>query len=190
MNKLPIQINLSEKTQLMIKQGDLTQEPVDVIVNAANRHLEHGGGIARVISLKGGPMIDQESRAWVRDHGPVTHESPGITTAGNMPANYIFHAVGPVWGSGNEENKLANTINGCLVKMDEMALESIAFPAISTGVFRFPKALAASIFYETFKKYFSVHPNSSIRNVILVLFDKPTITAFLSKFTNAFPSEQ
>jgi O-acetyl-ADP-ribose deacetylase len=188
--KLPIHINLSDKTQFTMKQGDLTQEPVDVIVNAANRQLEHGGGIARVISINGGPIIDQESKTWVREHGTVPHESPAVTSAGNMPAKYVFHAVGPVWGSGNEEHKLSTTITGCLNKMDEMGLSSIAFPAISTGIFRFPKALAASIFYESFKKYFSEHPNTSIESVNLVLFDKPTIAAFLSKIINAFPLEQ
>ena len=107
-----------------------------------------------------------------------------------MPAKYVFHAVGPVWGSGNEESKLTSTITGCLQKMEEMKLESIAFPAISTGIFRFPKPLAASIFYEAFKKYFVNYPQSSFQNVSLVLFDKPTITAFLSKVNNAFPAEK
>jgi O-acetyl-ADP-ribose deacetylase (regulator of RNase III) len=190
MRKLPLDIVLSETTTLIIKQGDLTQEPVDIIVNAANRQLDHGGGIARVISLAGGLEIDRESKEWVRTHGPVSHESPAVTGAGNMPARYVFHAVGPVWGTGNEENKLSQTITGCLLKMDEMKCSSIAFPAISTGVYRFPKALAASIFYEAFKKYFSSHPASSITKVHLVLFDTPTIAAFLSKLNNAFPTEQ
>ncbi|MBI9048165.1 MAG: macro domain-containing protein [Anaerolineaceae bacterium] len=183
---MPFQISLSPHTILMINQGDLTLEDADVIVNAANRHLEHGGGIARAISLNGGPIINEESQRWIAEHGTVPHHSPAVTSAGTLPAKYVFHAVGPIWGSGDEENKLQQAIKGCLQKMDEMNLACITFPAISTGIFRFPKDLAAGIFFETFKAYFSNHPSSSIKEVRLVLFDQPTINAFLQAAQIAF----
>ncbi|RPJ52035.1 MAG: macro domain-containing protein, partial [Chloroflexi bacterium] len=89
---------LSPTTRLEIAQGNLTQELVDAIVNAANKHLAHGGGVAAAIAEAGGPSIQQESEAWVRKHGPVTNAEPAYTHAGKLPARYVIHAVGPVWG--------------------------------------------------------------------------------------------
>src|SRR5688572_10003455 len=93
--------------RLQIVQGDLTQENVDAIVNAANARLQHGGGVAAAISRRGGPQILAESDAWVRQHGPVTHTAPAHTGAGSLPCCIIIHAVGPVWGEGNEDHKLS-----------------------------------------------------------------------------------
>ena len=87
-------------------QADLTQQTVDAIVNAANSSLEHGGGVAAAILRAGGPIIQTESRAWVRDHGPVEHAHPAYTRAGKMPCKWVIHAVGPIWGSQDEEAKL------------------------------------------------------------------------------------
>jgi len=86
-----------------IVRGDLTQEPVEAIVNAANEHLAHGGGVAGVIVRRGGHVIQEESSRWVREHGPVPTGGAAITTAGQLPARYVIHAVGPVWGTGDEE---------------------------------------------------------------------------------------
>ncbi len=137
---------LSPKTRLDIAQGDLTQEPVDAIVNAANKHLAHGGGVAGAIVSKGGRSIQRESDDWVSQHGLVSHAEPAYTRAGSLPARYIIHAVGPVWGEGAEDTKLASAITGSLRRAEALGLESIAFPAISTGIFGFPKERAAHIF--------------------------------------------
>ena len=83
---------------IQIVQGDITTEAVDVIVNAANEHLQHGGGVAWAISKKGGPAIQKESDAWIRQHGLVPHSHPAWTSGGLLPAKYVIHAVGPVWG--------------------------------------------------------------------------------------------
>lgn len=88
--------------RLEIAQGDITAEDVEAIVNAANAMLQHGGGVAGVISRKGGPQIQEESNAWVREHGPVTHANPAYTRAGRLPFRFIIHAVGPVWGEGKK----------------------------------------------------------------------------------------
>jgi len=93
---------------IQIVQGDITTESVDVIVNAANEHLQHGGGVAWAISKKGGPAIQTESDAWIRQHGLVSHAHPAWTSGGLLPAKYVIHAVGPVWGDGDEDNKLAS----------------------------------------------------------------------------------
>jgi O-acetyl-ADP-ribose deacetylase (regulator of RNase III) len=155
---------------------------VDAIVNAANAQLAHGGGVAGIISRNGGPDIDRESLAWVKEHGPVSHAEPAYTSGGRLPARYVIHAVGPVWGSGDEDKKLADAFSGSLQLANRLELESIAFPAISTGIFGFPKERAARIFFDTLERYFNEHRASVVKLVRLVLYDQPTIEAFLSVY--------
>ncbi len=162
-----------------IVQGDITQEKVDAIVNAANAQLMHGGGVAGVISRRGGCAIQAESGKWVRERGPVSHAAPAYTTGGRLPCKYVIHAVGPVWGSGDEDAKLSAAITGSLRVADELELNSIAFPAISTGIFGFPKERAASITFDAIEQYFLDHPDSGVSLVRLTLFDQLTVEAFL-----------
>jgi O-acetyl-ADP-ribose deacetylase (regulator of RNase III) len=162
---------------LQIVRGDLTVETTDAIVNAANEHLMHGGGVAGAIARAGGHVIQEESDAWVREHGPVPHAHPAWTSGGRLPARYIIHAVGPVWGEGGEEEKLAAAINGSLQVADQLKLESISFPAISAGIFGFPKKEAARVILSAVRAYLS-QDRSGIKRVRLVLFDEPTIEAF------------
>ncbi len=165
--------------QFQVVQGDITAQAVDAIVNAANSRLQHGGGVAWAISRRGGPAIQRESDAWVRAHGPVSHAEPAVTGGGQMPCRYVIHAVGPVWGEGDEDNKLAAAVDGALRRAEELSLESIAFPAISTGIFGFPKERAARILFDTVEAYFEQQPSSSLKRVRLTLFDAPTVEAFL-----------
>ena len=167
----------SEQT-LQIVQGDITAEAVDAIVNAANSRLQHGGGVAGIIVRRGGYEIQAESNAWVQEHGPVSHAEPAYTGAGHLPCRYIIHAVGPVWGEGNEDNKLAAAITGSLTLADRLGLNSIAFPAISTGIFGFPKERAAGVIFSAIEGFFSRQPSSGLQIVRLTLFDQPTIDAF------------
>lgn len=165
---------------IQIVQGDITIEEVDAIVNAANEHLQHGGGVAWAISKKGGPAIQKESDDWIRQHGPVSHARPAWTSGGLLPAKYVIHAVGPVWGDGDEDNKLAQAVTGSLRVADELKCLSIALPAISTGIFGFPKDRAAAIIYFVIEKYFAEGNSvSGIRIVKLVLYDKPTADVFI-----------
>lgn len=166
-----------------IVQGDLTQETLDAIVNAANSSLQHGGGVAAAIVRKGGYQIQEESNAWVRAHGLVQHSKPAQTYAGNLPCRYIIHAVGPIWGEGNEDAKLAAAINGSLSLADQLELTSLAFPAISTGIFGFPKDRAAHIFFNTIQSHFEEHPQSSLQLIRLTLYDNPTLQVFLTAFS-------
>lgn len=164
---------------MQIVQGDITTEEVDAIVNAANEHLQHGGGVARTISKRGGPVIQKESDAWVRAKGPVSHAHPAWTSGGLLPARYVIHAVGPVWGAGDEEAKLAAAVSGSLRVADELGLKSIALPAISTGIFGFPKERAARVMLKSIEAYFKENPSSGINVAKLVLFDQLTVDAFL-----------
>ena len=163
---------------IQIVQGDITIEAVDVIVNAANEYLQHGGGVARTIAKQGGPAVQKESDAWVREHGRVSHTNPAWTSGGRLPAKYVIHAVGPMWGDGDEEEKLESAVAGSLRVADELRCSSMAMPAISTGIFGFPKDRAAGIIFSTIKNYLTEN-SSELKTVKLVLYDQPTADVFL-----------
>jgi O-acetyl-ADP-ribose deacetylase (regulator of RNase III) len=135
--------------------------------------------VAGAITRGGGPQIQAESDAWVRRHGLVTHEQPAVTGAGNLPCRYVIHAVGPVWGSGDEHAKLSAAVRGALRRAEELGLASLAFPAISTGIFGFPKEQAAVVMLEAMLAYFEQHPDSSLRQVRVTIIDQPTLQAFV-----------
>lgn len=190
MSDLKKKYELSNDHALEICQGDITAEKVDAIVNAANARLAHGGGVAAAISRRGGSVIQSESNAWVREHGPVPHDQPAYTSGGNMPCKYVIHAVGPVWGSGDETRKLADAIRGSLAAADQLKLASIAFPAISTGIFGFPKDLAAAIFMESIPGYFRDRPASSLKVVKIILYDSASLNIFLQAAAQAFDKDK
>jgi len=169
--------------RLEIFQGDITQQRVDAIVNAANTLLAHGAGVAGAIRTQGGEQIVKESQAWVRQHGPVTHAEPAYTGPGKLPCRYVIHAVGPIWGVGDEENKLRSAILGSLILAEKLELTSIAFPAISTGIYGFPVNLAAEVFFTAIGDYFNTNTASPIQQVNLVLYDQTTLQTFLSAFS-------
>lgn len=186
MNRSLLKTELGPGRQIHIVQGDITVEQVDAIVNAANSQLQHGGGVAGAILRRGGPDIQSESNAWVRDHGPVKHGSPAYTKGGNLHAHYVIHAVGPIWGEGKEEENLRAAILGTLKQADDLQVRSIAFPAISTGIYGFPKLIAAHIFYNSMFTYFEQHPQSGIAIIRLTLFDQETADIFLQVWYSDF----
>jgi len=178
MNTILSERTLSTGQTLQIVQGDITTEDVDAIVNAANEHLQHGGGVAWAISKKGGDAIQKESDDWIRQHGLVSHSHPAWTSGGLLPSKYVIHAVGPVWGDGDEDRKLADAVTGSLRVADELKCSSIAMPAISTGIFGFPKDRAAGIIFSAIEKYFESNL-SDLKVVKIVLFDQATIDVFV-----------
>jgi O-acetyl-ADP-ribose deacetylase (regulator of RNase III) len=182
-NTLQTETILPSGQTLQLVQGDITAETTDAIVNAANTYLQHRAGVAGAILRRGGPAIQQESDVWVQTHGPVSHAEPAWTSGGNLPCRTVIHAVGPVWGNtqragagGDEDAKLAAAVTGSLRVADELGLESIAFPALSTGIFGFPRERAAGVFFKSIREYFG-RP-SILKLVRLVLYDAPTVTAF------------
>ena len=189
MNTVLVEHIFPTRQKIRIVQGDITTEEVDAIVNAANEVLQHGGGVAWAISKKGGPAIQQESDQWIRQHGPVSHSHPAWTSSGNLPAKYVIHAVGPVWDDPQPaeeirktDNNLAFAVTGSLVVADELNCSSIAMPAISTGIFGFPKDRAAAIIYFAIEKYFELNPSSGIEIIKLTLFDQSTVDIFLASW--------
>lgn len=187
MNAILVEKKFQSGQSLKIVQGDITIEDADAIVNAANEHLAHGGGVAWAISKKGGPNIQQESDAWIQAHGLVSHAHPAWTSGGTLPAKYVIHAVGPVWGETADDDKnLSDAVTGSLQTADELKCESISMPAISTGIFGFPKDRAAGIMFKTIADYFEKNTNSSVKQVRIILFDQPTIEVFLTIWKTAF----
>ena len=178
MNTILVEKKLSTGQTLQIAKGDITTDEVDAIVNAANEHLQHGGGVAWAIVRCGGDGIQEESDKWIQQHGLVTHSHPAWTLGGALPAKYVIHAVGPVWGDGDEYNKLADAITGSLRVADELKCSSISMPAISTGIFGFPKDRAAGIIFKSIEKYLSEN-ESGLKIIRLTLFDQTTIDIFL-----------
>jgi O-acetyl-ADP-ribose deacetylase (regulator of RNase III) len=188
MNTLLRQTTFPGGVSLQLAQGDLTEEPVDAIVNAANAHLQHGGGVAGAISRGGGPLIQAESDAWVRQHGLVRHAKPAYTSAGALPCRYVIHAVGPVWGEGDEDAKLAAAVSGSLRLAERLGLRSIALPAISTGIYGFPKQRAARVTLGALRDYFGMPDReaASLELARLVLFDRATVEVFLGAWDETF----
>ncbi|HQO99490.1 MAG TPA: macro domain-containing protein [Caldisericia bacterium] len=139
--------------KIEIVKGDITEEKTDAIVNAANRHLSHGGGVAGAIVRKGGEIIQIESNKIIEKRGPLKTGEAVITRAGNLPCKYVIHTVGPVWGEGDEENKLKRAIESSLQVATENLLKSISIPAVSCGIFGFPKKRGTEIIYKTVKDF-------------------------------------
>lgn len=139
--------------RIEVVKGDITEEKTDAIVNAANRHLSHGGGVAGAIVKKGGEIIQIESNKIVEKRGPLKTGEAVITQAGNLPCKYVIHTVGPVWGEGDEEKKLKKAIESSLQVATENLLKSISIPAVSCGIFGFPKKKGTQIIYKTVKEY-------------------------------------
>jgi O-acetyl-ADP-ribose deacetylase (regulator of RNase III) len=184
MNKEIRQFVFASGKVLQINHGDITNEKIEAIVKAANAYLQHGGGVAGVISLNGGPQIQSESDQWIKRHGPVKHDSPAYTSGGKLACRYVIHAVGPVLGEGDEDRKLAEAIWGSLRLGDQLQIKSIAFPAISTGIFRFPKERAANIFFRQIMEYFEKFLLTNLEQVRLTLFDRESLSVFLKVADN------
>lgn len=168
-----------KNSDITLVQGDITESDTDAIVNAANCDLLLGGGVAGAIREKGGPTIQKECHAI--GHCPVGEAA--ITGAGKLRAEYVIHAVGPRWGEGDEENKLRQATRNSLKRADEKKLQSIAFPAISTGIFGFPMPLAARILIHATIEYLS--GNTGIKRVVFCLFDEEGYTIFKNTLESA-----
>ncbi len=146
---------------------DLTERDVDAIVNAANSRLQHGGGVAGAIVRKGGRSIQEESNAI----GFVPVGGAAMTGAGKLRARHVIHAVGPRMGEGDEDNKLTKAIGSVLALATEKGLGSISVPAISAGIFGFPKDRCARILVGGTAVFLRANPQTSLRLVEFCIFD-------------------
>ena len=163
---------LVNNTCLQLEQGDITDSTADAIVNAANSDLILGAGVAGAIRRKGGPSIQEECNRI----GSCPVGNAVITSAGNLQARFVIHAVGPRWGEGHEVEKLKNAASNSLQRAEEKELKSIAFPAIGTGIFGFPQKLAAKTLLTAVWQYLS--RKSGIKTVTFILFDIESFNVF------------
>ncbi|HEU4921974.1 MAG TPA: macro domain-containing protein [Burkholderiales bacterium] len=155
-------------------RGSLLDEPVDAIVNAANGHLAHGGGVAGIISRAAGPELQAESDALIRKLGPLPTGSAVVTTAGKLPFKGVIHAVGPRHGEGDEEAKLLQALREAFKRAQERGWASVSFPAVSSGIFAVPLDVCA-------RAYVKAARASPLRNVRLCLRDQPVIDAVMKE---------
>lgn len=170
-----MQVKVSE-TIIELVKGDITELDVDCIVNAANSMLKMGGGVAGAIRRKGGEKIQEECDRIVAERGPIPVGGAVITSGGNLKAKYVIHAVGPVYGEGDEERKLRDAVVNSLKIADQYRVTSIAFPAISTGVFGMPKKMCAETMLPAAISY--IKGGTGIRKIIFCLYDDETFNIF------------
>jgi O-acetyl-ADP-ribose deacetylase (regulator of RNase III) len=171
--------------QIEIVQGDITALQVDAIVNAANKYLAHGGGVALAIVRKGGLGIQAESAAIIADRGPLKTGEAVITSGGKLAAKFVIHTAGPIWGDQNNEESdtlLRKSIRSSLELADKHGIKSVAFPAISTGIYRFPVERAAMLMLDEAAAY--LRGNTKLERVIFCLYDTTTLHAFEKAFNN------
>ena len=155
-------------------RGNLLKEPVDAIVNAANGHLAHGGGVAGVISHAAGPALQAESDRLAAAKGPFPSGSAVVTGAGKLPFKGVLHAVGPRQGEGDEERKLERALSSAFALAREQGWESVSFPAVSAGIFGVPPAVCA-------RAYVRAARAAGLSKVRLCLRDQPVIDAVLGE---------
>ena len=175
----------NKQTMIKVIQGDITQIAVDAVVNAANTSLLGGGGVDGAIHRIGGKEILDECKKIRAKQGGCDVGEAVITTAGNLPAKFVIHTVGPVWQGGNsqEDKLLTNAYNNSLKLAIENNIQTIAFPNISTGVYRFPKKRAAEIAIQTVIDF--LKNQTTIKEVVFVCFDKENFEIYVNLIKNS-----
>ncbi len=173
-----IRLRLADDKAIVLLQGDITRETTDAIVNAANSELLPGGGVCGAIHRAGGPDIAEQCRRIRVERGPVPPGGAVATTGGKLPARHVIHAVGPVWqgGSSSEAQTLASCYRESLRVADGLTLKSIAFPAISTGIFGYPLQQAADVAVRAIAE--ALNKTTALNEARMVVFDDAAFAAF------------
>ena len=151
---------------------DILAAPVDTIVNPANSHLAHGGGLAAIISRAAGPLLDEACNEIIMQQGQVPVGGAVLTPAGNLPFKGVIHAVGPRMGTGDELEKISSAIISVLQLAGQNQWQSVAFPAISTGIFSVPIETCARAFKQSVPGYWNDQPDSSVKKILLCLMSQ------------------
>jgi len=175
---VPTRVDLGSGKIIELVQGDITSETTDAVVNAANSELLPGGGVCGAIHRAGGPTIAEECRKLRAERGPVSTGRAVATSGGRLPARYVIHTVGPVWSGGTrgESEALASAYRESICVADELGLSSIAFPAISTGIFGYPLREATEVAVHTMREVLPRTKN--VNTVRFVVFDDAALQAY------------
>ncbi|WP_339220445.1 O-acetyl-ADP-ribose deacetylase [Paenibacillus sp. FSL H8-0332] len=165
-------------------RGDITQVEAEAIVNAANTSLLGGGGVDGAIHRAGGKAILEECIKIRNQQGGCPVGEAVVTTAGNLPSRYVIHTVGPVWNGGmsQEEDKLRNCYRNALTQAEGKGVTSIAFPNISTGIYKYPKVLACAVAVEEVSNYL-LKNETNIERVIFVCFDEENLAIYKNELS-------
>ena len=174
---------------LQVLKGDITKVPVDAIVNAANDRLATGEGLDAAIHRAGGPALRIELDAVVAKHGGCPTGSAVVTTAGNLPAKFVFHAVGPIYngGTNGEADALASAYRACLSLAEEKGIAYISFPSISTGVYGYPVEDAAPVALREVVNHLQ-SDSTKLQRAIFVLFDDRTHRGYQEALRGILPA--
>jgi O-acetyl-ADP-ribose deacetylase len=163
-------------------KGDITEQKVDAIVNAANSSLMGGGGVDGAIHRAGGPMILEECKAFVAEHGRLPTGEAMMTSGGNLPAKFVIHTVGPIYDKSKVKIQNSKLLTSCYLESLKLAakngIKTIAFPSISTGAYHYPLNEAAPIALNAVRDF--LQENSSIKEVRFVLYNNETYEAYVN----------
>ena len=188
--------DLNNGVKLSLYQGDITDEHVDAIVNAANERLLHGGGVAAAIVQKGGRQIQEESTRKIKQHGPLKVGEATFTTAGNLACRYVIHTVGPVWRKHANEECKHLLHEACMQSLHiasvTLELSSLALTAISSGIFGMPKEMCAQVMLSAVEAFSSSKEAefSTLRDVRIVIIDEQTLSVFQEEFVKRYVSQE
>ncbi|KAG8432169.1 hypothetical protein GDO86_016709 [Hymenochirus boettgeri] len=181
---------LNQGLRITVKKGDMTRQDTDAVVNAANEHLDHIGGLALALVKAGGQQIVHESNQHIAKHGKVKVGGVAVTSGGNLPCKVIIHAVGPMWSSYRPqecESNLEEAIKGVLGYVTNHSnIQSVSIPAVSSGIFGFPLARCGDIIVRTIKMFTSQVKCDHLREIRLVNHDHPTVNAMKTACDKVF----
>ena len=177
--------------KLSVLKGDITDQHVDVIVNAANTRLDHGAGVAGAIIKKGGSGIQKESENYIKRYGLLNDGEVAMTGPGKLHCKRIIHAVGPMWRSAEQEKcrkVLKMACHDSLAAANGKGFKSIAFPAISSGIYGMPKNICAKVMFDAVEEYARQRNPSkeTLTDIRFVIIDDPTVKVFKKEFMEFF----
>ena len=165
-------------TRITVVAGDITTQTVDAIVNAANTHLAHGGGVAAAIARAGGSVIQEESNAWVAAHGSLSPGVAAVTSAGAMPVSWVIHVAGPIHRPDQDNARLlAAAVTAALDAAARLGASAVALPAISAGIYGYPVEEATAVIATTVREWCGSHPDA-LNEVRLVGYGDEAVRGF------------
>ena len=186
---------LDNEVKLSLYKGDITDEAVDAIVNAANEKLQHGAGVGAAIVRKGGCQIQEESNRLIKRYGTLNTGGAVYTSGGSLSCRYVIHTVGPEWYRHGKDMSRSLLYQACLESLAlavKLNLSSIALTAISSGIFGVPKDICAEVMFLAIEEFCSSEGArcSTLRDVRIVIIDEPTLSVFQEEFAKRYVAHE